>query len=64
MARKGKGKRIPSAPMRPEVKDAFKKYMAPARSRTYLPGIPSHFPIIPEKINQLWDWNTLEDIDL
>ncbi len=58
MAKKNK-QQFKQAPIRPDLKEKFKKLMAPiekpAKRQTMF-----GFPV--KNINQLWKWDTLEDV--
>lgn len=68
MPKKGKGRRLPpTSPMDPNLKDKFQALIdhgkEPVLKRQIFLNLPDHFILIPAAVNQLWNWQTLENVD-
>lgn len=61
MPKKGKGRRWPAKPMEAQVKERFEVLLRGARRE--VSPLPPHWRVNPAKINQLWNWHTLEDVN-
>lgn len=60
MPRKGKGKHWPIKPMDPEIKARFEKLIKPPKAK---PAFNPKWPMNYQNINQLWHWETFQDIN-
>lgn len=66
MARKGKGRHYRPQPFKPEVKARFQALITNGKLKPIHVKViyPAHWGVRPKMVNQLWRWDTLEDVNI
>lgn len=67
MPRTGKGRKTPQPkPISDDLKEKFQALIdagkEPELKKQIFINLPSHFVLIPHAVNQLWNWQTLENV--